>query len=220
MSSELLRQLWKYEPRVRSKITELVNLFINKPSDIDDNFFLANLHCIPKPQNGIRPIAVEEQFTKLVNKIVCQLLTTQTYSKIHQNQYRIRDTESQMEAINNVKQNIIEGYNKIIAVDFKNAYRMIHREHIIKRLKDMDVNPILIKYIHHLLEKQQMIFTDDKGEPRRINPTRGIAQGDPTSSLLFCIGVNDLLESFNKPGLRTIAYADDFIIMARKESIY
>ena len=219
MSAELLRQLWKHNEAVRTKITELVNLFINKPTEIDDNFFLSNLHCIPKQPTGIRPIAVEELFTKLVNKIVCQQLMAQTYSKIHQNQYCIREMDSQMEAVNNVKQNIKEGYTKVIAVDFKNAYGMIHREHIIKQLKDMEVNPTLIKYIHHLLEKQQMMFVDNEGKLRTINPTRGIAQGDPTSSLLFCIGVNNLLELFNKPGLRTVAYADDFILMAKKESV-
>ena len=219
MSAELLRQLWKQSESIRTKITELVNLFINRPFEIDDNFFLSNLHCIPKQPTGIRPIAVEELFTKLVNKIVCQQLMAQTYSKIHQNQYCIREMDSQMEAVNNVKQNIKEGYTKVIAVDFKNAYGMIHREHIIKQLKDMEVHPILIKYVHHLLQKQQMIFIDDEGKLRTINPTRGIAQGDPTSSLLFCIGVNDLLESFNKLHLRTVAYADDFIIMAKKKSV-
>ena len=72
-------------------------------------------------------------------------------------------------------------------------------------MEKMGVETVIIRYITYLLNKQQLLFTDSNKTQRKINPTRGIPQGDPTSSLLFCIGVNNLLETFNKPGLRTIA---------------
>ena len=218
MSSELIKQLWRHEPRVREKIVDVVDMFINNPNNIKDNFFHSNLHCIPKPNGGIRPIAVEEAFTKLVNKVVCKQLMSQTLQKIHPNQFCIKETDSQIKAVKTVKQNIKSGFCNIIAVDFKNAYGTIGREHIVSQLRKMDVKSSLIRYIVHLLDKQQMHFTDSNGRARTINPIRGIAQGDPTSSLLFCIGVNDLLEEFNSQETRTIAYADDFVIMARKKS--
>ena len=107
-------------------------------------------------------------------------------------------------------------FNKVIAVDFKNAYGMIKRPHILEQMSNLGVEPTLVNYIKHLLDKQQMIFTDVNGEHRTINPSRGIAQGDSTSSLLFCIGVNDLLEKSNNTNIRTVAYADDFAIMGKK----
>lgn len=109
-----------------------------------------------------------------------------TLSSLHPNQFCIRNADSQIEAVKRVRRNIAEGFSDIIAVDFKNAYGMIRRSHIISQLERMGAAPTLIRYIVHLLNKQLMHFTDSTGAPRTIEPTRGVAQGDPTSSLLHC----------------------------------
>ena len=218
MSGELLKLIWNSESRIREKITEIVRLFINSPEKIDKNFLYSSLHCIPKPKGGLRPIAVEETFLKLVNKTVSSMILTQTLSKLHRNQFCIKDDDTQIQAVNTVNEYIDAGFDNIIAVDFKNAYGTIYRSHIVKQLKRLGVDSTLIRYIIHLFENQKMIFTDSTNTVNTISTNRGIAQGDPTSSLLFCIGVDTLLKSFENEEMKIVAYADDFVLMSRNKS--
>lgn len=215
MSSEVLKKLWKTDAQIREKMTDMIKHFITEPQDIDKNFFCSNLTCIPKSNGGIRPIAVEECFMKLVNKVVCSRLIEQTLKKIHPNQFCIQNEDSQMKAVELVKRKIDAGYVNIISVDFKNAYGTINRTKMIQQMKDFEVDNTLIRYIAHFLDNQKMLFTDNEGKQQTICPSRGIAQGDPTSSLLFCIGVNRLLVKYNSKHIQTIAYADDFVLMSK-----
>ena len=86
-------------------------MFVNRPESIDNNFLCSLLHCIPKPNGGIRPIAVEEVFLKLVNKVVCDILMQRTYKKLHNNQFCIKSENSQIIAVKALKDNIKAGYH-------------------------------------------------------------------------------------------------------------
>ena len=106
----------------------------------------------------------------------------------------------------------------VVQMDFTNAFGTISRAHILKRLLHYKVPGEIIRYIKVMLSRQMLEFTDAQGirHERAIN--RGVPQGEPLSMVLFALGVDELLDKFNKmEGTEMTAYADDIVMVVEKE---
>ena len=215
LSGEVIKAMWKNDKVVRESLTKTINHLVNHPEEIHEQFFTAKLVCIPKEKGGLRPIVLEETIYKIMSKAVSTLLTEQIANKIHKNQFCLRTSNSQLLAVNKVRSYIDKGYDKIVSIDFTNAYGLVDRGHIVSELQKYGVNVHLISFLGTSLERQKVAFFDRGGELQILPIERGVLQGNACSTALFCVGVNKLLETFHCKQLKVVAYADDFVLMAR-----
>lgn len=207
--------MWKGEKTVRKSLTKMVQHLLNHPGEIHDQFFNAKLVCIPKEKGGLRPIVLEETIFKIMSKAASILLTEQIAKKIHKNQFCLQTSNSQLLAVSKVRDYIRKGYNKIVSIDFTNAYGLVDRQHIISELQRFGVDIHLINFLKTAFEKQRITFSDKEGKLQTLPIEKGVLQGNACSTALFCVGVNKLLENFHGAQLKVVAYADDFVLLAR-----
>lgn len=84
-------------------------------------------------------------------------------------------------------------------------------EVIINALKRYGFNRTFIEYIRQFLKMRYCSWAD--------HIEAGVAQGDPLSTMLFCISINPILEKFTKEyGFEFTAYADDIIFMHKDKN--
>lgn len=214
LGTEVLRQLWG-DRRGKAALRALVEAMLNAPETMHRQLFQARVVGVPKHTGGVRPIAVEEALTKLTNKVANTLLLAHLRPRIHPRQYCLQAESAQLKAVSEIAGLVGEGYSCLLSVDFSNAYGTIERGAIVGALRGHGVDDRLVAYISHFLARQEIVYLGEDGAPAVHLVTRGVPQGDPMSSTLFCAGVDSLLQRFNEGRTRCLAYADDFVLLAR-----
>lgn len=212
LTYEILKEVGKVV-KGREIIKECLRLMFKSPEQVPGQLYTAKLVGIQKPGGGIRPLCMQEVLTKLLHKILLKKMMKYVASNINETQKCLALNEGQLEARNRVINNLNNG-KCLIQYDFVNAFGSVKRKEIIERLYHYNVPQIYIKYIAEMLNRQKAEWLDNMGELREIKIETGVPQGEPLSMLLFAIGIDRLIQKYNKiEGLCMTAYADDIVMI-------
>jgi hypothetical protein len=110
----------------------------------------------------------------------------------------------------------------ILSVDFSNAFNTLRRDVMLSRtFSEPHLSP-LWRLAHWAYRSSSDLLLFQHGElVASIVSAEGLRQGDPLSSLLYCVSVlPDYLSTVaSAPGLRAVAIVDDFEIMGPHASV-
>lgn len=219
LSYEHLKQLGRSK-KTRVALTSMLNDMLTDPENcIHPQLFVSRLVGVRKKDGGLRPLCIQESVIKLFHKVLVMKINNIAAVQMQNIQYCIDSRDGQLRAKDNVKENIQQGYNKVILFDFTNAFGSINRVRIIERLEKFNVPNVIIEYLKFLFNKLSLEYISDKGERIQKRITRGTPQGDPLSMLLFAVGIDGLLEDIgNIEGVKITAYADDIAVQVKNKN--
>ena len=118
-----------------------------------------------------------------------------------------------------------KGKNKLYVafIDFKKAYDTVNRDSLIKRLKEMGINGIFLRNIASMYMKTEYSIKLKSDYLKAIRSNLGLKQGDPLSSMLFNIYIDDVDDIFDdmcspielqKEKINHFLYADDLSVIS------
>lgn len=180
---------------VATHMTSLVNLLASGRGLPAMAPFLAgaSLHALPKPDNGVRPIAVGETLRRLVGKCLAAELKGQAREALFPRQLGVAVSHATEVAVHVVR-DWSERYASdptrvLIKLDIKNAFNTLSRTQMLEATRAR--LPAASAWAEYCYRSPSHLFF----EGTTIMSETGVQQGDPLGPLLFSLGMQSALEN-------------------------
>lgn len=167
---------------------------------------------IPKGKGKTRPLGIPTIRCRIAQEVIRSLINP-TFEKIfHENSYGFRQDRNCHQAVEQTLEFTRQGFRHIVDVDIKGFFdNLSHRlikESVAAKISDGNILNLIEKF----LESGVM-------EEGRLSPTtRGTPQGGVISPLLANIVLNHLDWHLDQKGYKFVRYADDFVILCKRET--
>lgn len=178
--------------------------------------------------SNYRPISLLNVTYKILSQLINNMLKQESENKIGRYQAGFRSGKSVIDQIFILKQCHEKCSKKNIQihallVDFKQAYDKIRRTGIYTALKNLGITEEVIKLIEMTLKETKNAIKFKAAQSKEFQSNLGLKQGDPLSTTIFNIVLEDILRrSKVKLGnniitgpYQILAYADDIAVLAR-----
>eukprot|EP00971_Amphidinium_carterae_P342899 6482360-Amphidinium_carterae.1 len=175
-----------------------------------------------------RPIALLPAVTKCLERVILARLKS-TMMEVHPNQHGFRSGSSTLSAIGGVTHLIqhtmaagMGGSNRlgVLQLDLASAFDKVQVPELAKVMLNRGADLVQVRLIWSLLRQRTAAvrlnaFTSDAHHIRL-----GVPQGSVLSPFLFCHYTHSLVVRLNQlEGVRVLAYADNFTVMAKANSV-
>ena len=173
--------------------------------------------ALPKPQNGIRPVAMGDTILKICGSILLQRHESNLKGFFAPIQRGVLHKNACESIIHELLREYDEGH-ALLTVDFSNAYNTPHRDAIAKSLTE---NPIFKPFMRlFFLEyglPSELLFFAHNSLFATIDSTSGIRQGSALSSMYFCALLQGPLREVAGlyPDVNIRAYQDDVTLSSK-----
>ena len=208
-TAELLNVALK-NPTFAKEFTSLMKDILN--GDISERaaelLRMSRLVALPKPDAGIRPIAMGEVIVAMAARIAMMHVSEDLGAEFQGLQFAL--DEGGAEKIVHVCRRLVHEGHTVIAVDFCNAFNCVDRQRVADAVS------------HH--SKLVRLFDLMYAAPSRllwsggtIMSTNGTRQGDVMGPALFCMALHPVLKHIKEkfPAVRIMAYMDDVTLASK-----
>ena len=196
----------------------LVERLIN--GDLDPRlrpYFLgARLIGIPKPDNGVRPVAIGEVFYKLAAMYACldlknplnlMLAAVGQYGESPGGCEKVAVTIQALTTSSKTP-------TAVLSFDARNCFNEMDRKNIMQEVfKHDELSDIwpLVGWAYGVPSPLWVQDPSDGSLVERLNSEQGVRQGDVLGSKLICVALRPVLEELNKkfPNVRVLSIIDD-----------
>jgi hypothetical protein len=190
------------------KIAKVVPIFKNGDPLLLDNY---------------RPISLLSNFSKIIEKVMCNRLTMYLESNnlISKHQFGFRKKHSTVHPILHLLNAVSEAssrkkYTLAIFCDLRKAFDTCDHGILIKKLRKMGVRgPELDWFVSYLDGRMQFVSINGI-DSEKLEVRKGVPQGSILGPLLFLIYINDLPECSL---LITLLFADDTTLLASGDNL-
>ena len=162
---------------------------------------------IDKPDGGKRPLGIPNVLDRLIQQGIAQVLSDIFDPFFSEYSYGFRPERSALQAVYQVRENILEGYRVAVDIDLSKFFDRVNHdilmERVARRIKDKRVLRLIGKYL-----RAGVVVNG-----RLQNTKEGVPQGGPLSPLLANIVLDDLDKELERRGHKFVRYADDFTIL-------
>ncbi|XP_065318858.1 uncharacterized protein LOC135926853 [Gordionus sp. m RMFG-2023] len=188
-------------PLIVSQVPILQNLttFCNKiahgpvPESIRPLLFGAKLIALEKPNKDIRPIAIGTVFRRLVAKLIASKIKDNAALILAPHQLgigiqggcEIATHATRIHLQTNPSDEIL------VKIDFSNAFNSIRRSHFLPQIYHSF--PTFSQFFHSCYSKPSHLQFNNY----LLSSSEGIQQGDPLGSIIFCIGINEMVKNIS-----------------------
>ena len=212
-------------------ITNLMNQSISS-AKFPSAWKSASVVPIPKGKNNtspsnFRPISLLSIVSKLLEKHIHRHITShlESHYPIALQQWGFQAKKSTVSALLDVFHNwsiaLDQGY-EVCAVffDLQKAFDSVPYRPLIEKLKAIDLNPFLLKWIcSYLTDRSQHVVLNGVSSPT-CKILSGVPQGSVLGPLLFLIYINNSVEETMLDGNFITLYADDMLLFRVIRSSY
>ncbi|KAF7644165.1 hypothetical protein LDENG_00226570 [Lucifuga dentata] len=178
--------------------------------------------------NDFRPVAVTSVVMKSLERIIVGRLRDDVNSVLDPYQLAYKNNRNTSDALNIVSHLILKhlenrtSYVRLLFIDFSSAFNTMLPQVLLGKLKQMEVNPYIIKWYHSFLvdRQQQVKVNSTLSELQTISV--GAPQGCISSPLLFTLYMLPSGSIFKKHGVSFHCYTEDsqiYLPLKRKTTI-
>ena len=202
-------------------LTAFYNHALLAPESLHPQLFTSRCVGIRKKDGGIRPLCLQEVLLKPLHKLLASRVNSCVLAGLGGTQKCLSPREGQKEAFLRVMGHLRAGPRGacVVQFDYSNAFGTVSRRHIVQRLEHYKVPPLYVRYIAHMLSRQQVEYRGPRGDARLRKIETGVPQGEPLSMVLFALGIDELVKDFDSiPGVAATAYADDLVLVVDDEA--
>jgi ribonuclease HI len=102
-----------------------------------------------------------------------------------------------------------------LCIDVKGAFDNVFRQRLLQTLKEMRLNPAIIRWVDSFLTDRLASLTFDAESEPMTPITTGIPQGSPVSPILFLLYLKPLFTKLNQihPHITSPSYIDDICLL-------
>ncbi|MDQ7006104.1 MAG: reverse transcriptase domain-containing protein [Acidobacteriota bacterium] len=231
LSSDVLWQAIEYEEKtghshdpdsLLSAITVIVRAILQGNLTLAEANALRDIRliCIPKLKKaGIRPISMSEVIVKVTARVAMQ--DTYEIEKMLPDQFGIIKGGAERAIF--IVQDAIRSGKTCLTFDASNAYQELFRSTFFGFLRATNQAKMarIKAYTNFVYGCVSHAFWEDpNGKIHKFDVSRGVRQGCPVAPLLFCIGIQGVLDEIRAAhGVRIIAYLDDLCIIGETTAV-
>ena len=166
---------------------------------------------IPKPNGKLRPLGIPVVIDRVIQQAISQKLIAIFDSSFSQHSYGFRPNRSAYDAMEEVLDNLNEGYEWVVDLDIEKYFDTVNHDKLISILREKVKDKVTLNLIRKFLRAGIM----DEGV---VSPSeKGVPQGGPLSPVLSNIYLDKFDKELEARGLRFVRYADDVNIFVRSE---
>lgn len=166
---------------------------------------------IPKPNGKLRPLGIPVVIDRVIQQAISQKLIEIFDSSFSQHIYGFRPNRSANDAMEEVLDNLNEGYEWVVDLDIEKYFDTVNHDKLISILREKVKDKVTLNLIRKFLRAGIM----DEGV---VSPSeKGVPQGGPLSPVLSNIYLDKFDNELEARGLRFVRYADDVNIFVRSE---
>ena len=203
------------------RLLETTADFINHlvlPGKVNENaqatFYGGNLTALEKPDGGARPIVAGHTLRRLAAKIVMSKLRSLCEKEFRPHQMGVGTPKGGEAAVHAVRAYVESDSVQdqvLLKIDFKNAFNTVHRDVILKLIKEKV--PEIYGLVYQCYKESSYLFFGDD----TLDSSEGVQQGDPMGPFLFSIAIMDIVRKMKSD--LNIWYLDDGTIAGNIETV-
>ncbi len=192
--------------------SELLDLIHAKLEAGTYRFKPARRVLIPKPgTTKKRKLGIPVVMDRVVSQSLYTVLEEIFDPDFTKSNFGFRRGKNQHQAVEHLRQAVVEGYKWCAAVDLQSFFDEIPHGLILKLIRRKIRDEQLVTLIARAIKAGVMV--DGKLE----KTTKGCPQGSPVSPILSNIVLNELDHELERRGHRYCRWADDFVIVVKSE---
>lgn len=171
----------------------------------------ARRKSISKEDGTLRNLGIPNVIDRLIQQAILQVLTPIFDPSFSESSFGFRPKRSAQGAVKQIQQTIRSGYRWCVDMDLSKFFDRVQHDVLLARVTRKVHDRVLLKLIGRYLRAGVMV--DGLLQPS----AEGTMQGGPLSPLLANILLDDFDKALEARGLRSVRYADDFLIFVRSE---
>lgn len=169
---------------------------------------------IPKRKGGFRRLMIPSIRDRVLHTAIAQALQPILEPEFEDSSFAYRPGRSVKQAVARIEFWRDQGYTHVIEADIVNYFDAIDHKILLDKLRivigDRDGAGNLMELISVILDAQG-------AELNQLDC--GVVQGSPLSPILANLYLDPLDEALEKRGIRIVRYADDFVILCKKQAL-
>jgi group II intron reverse transcriptase/maturase len=149
---------------------------------------------------------------RVVQQAVLQVLEPIFEPTFHNSSHGFRPRRGAQTAIAEAKAYVEQGYDHVVDIDLSKFFDRVNHQRLLGRMSQRVEDGRMLKLIGRML-KAKVVMPDGTV----VLTEEGTPQGGPLSPLLSNIVLDELDQELSRRGLRSVRYADDFMVFVRSE---
>ena len=172
----------------------------------------------PKENNDYRPVPLTSIVMKCLERIVACKLRLDVQDYLDPFQYAYRQGRGTDDAVNTVVHLILKHLDKpkanvrLVFIDVSSAFNLIQPHTLLTNLKQMNVNPYIIKWYHSFLTYRVQLVKVNQTLSQTVVTNTGAPQGCVSSPILYILYTSDCTSSSTNNYI--IKFSDDSAILS------
>ena len=179
---------------------------------------------IPKPDGRQRPLGIPTVKDRVVQQAALLVLEPIFEADFLDSSYGFRPGRSAHQAVDAIRQHLAGGLQEVYDADLQGYFDTIPHDQLLKCLEMRIADRSVLSLIRMWLQAP-IVERDEQGRTKTTKPGQGTPQGGVISPLLANIYLHWFEKAFYRSDgpagwakAKLIRYADDFVILARKQT--
>ena len=207
----------------RAGIIALLSDILNGrlPEQARQYLLSSRLVGLTKPDDGVRPIAIGEMFYRLAAVLAVRRVTAAAATLLAPHQYGIGVPGGGERILHSMQHTLTDKQARLAAakIDISNAFNCCDRARLLDRLYHTPELSAIYRIADFAYSTPSTLLLE-RGNGDSIQSTNGVRQGDPLSTLLFCLYMKDVYSSVAADASVSIyAFVDDLHVLGKPTEV-